>query len=139
MSTTTLAQSSSESAPAVPPDSPRPAAPAARAPGATIDVRREPPSGVVVTVLGVVGRNDAAILSSRLHTELDAAPDFVVVDLSQVLCVALVCRNVLATVHERARALGVALAVVDPGDCMGGDRIITEHAGHVISSPTTSA
>jgi hypothetical protein len=97
------------------------------APGATIEVRHvDAATGVIITVAGVVGRNDAAILSRQLHTVLDAAPAVVVVNLSQVLCVAVACRDVLATARDRAHAAGIALHVVDPGNCIANDRLAAD-------------
>lgn len=92
------------------------------APGATIEVSQvDTATGVIITVSGVVGRNDAAVLSKQLHTVLDAAPSVVVVNLSHVLWVALSCRDVLTTARERASAAGIALHVVDPDHCVAGD------------------
>lgn len=115
------------------PDPSRPVRPSA--PGATIEVRHvDAATGVIVSVTGVIGRNDAAVLSRQLHTTLDAAPAVVVVNLSQVLCVAMACRNVLATVRDRARSDGIALHVVDPGDCLAGDQLIAEQAWRAATS-----
>jgi hypothetical protein len=42
-------------------------------PGATIEVRHvDAGRGVTITTVGMIGRNDAAVLSRQLHTELDA-------------------------------------------------------------------
>ena len=64
---------------------------------------------------GAIGRNDAAVLSTCLHTELDADPAVIVVNLSQVHVCDPAGLEVLTVGPERARAAGVGLHLVDPG------------------------
>lgn len=97
------------------------------APGATIEVRRTP-TAVIITVAGVIGCNDAAILSRQLHTALDAVPNVVVVNLSQVHSCTQAGREVVATACERARAVGSALHVVRPGDLMASASLAPDDA-----------
>jgi anti-anti-sigma regulatory factor len=80
------------------------------APGAMLEVRYvDAAGGVVVTVCGVIGRNDAAVLSKHLHTALDAAPT-VVVNLRRVQGYDPAGSEVLAQARERARAGGTGPA-----------------------------
>jgi anti-anti-sigma regulatory factor len=93
-------------------------------PGATIEVRHvDAADGVIITMTGVIGRNDAAILSKQLHTELDAAPTVVVVNLSQVHSCDPTGREVLATARGRAQAAGIALHVIAPSDLMADNQL----------------
>jgi anti-anti-sigma regulatory factor len=85
-------------------------------PGATIEARRvDAAGGVIITVAGAIGRNDATALSTCLHAELDADPTVVVINLSQVYACDPAGLEVLTGVCERARAAEVGLHLVDLG------------------------
>jgi ABC-type transporter Mla MlaB component len=93
-------------------------------PWSTIEVRHvDAAGGVLITMAGVIGRNDAAILSKQLHTALDAAPTVLVVNLSQVVSCDQAGPEVLATARERADAAGIALHVIGPTDLLAGDQL----------------
>jgi anti-anti-sigma regulatory factor len=82
--------------------------------GASIELRHlEAHGGVLFTVAGAIGRNDAALLSARLHAELDARPAVVVINLSQVTSCDQAGIDVLTVARQRARIDGVGLHLVD--------------------------
>jgi hypothetical protein len=88
--------------------------------GATIDVRLVGAAGgVIIELAGTVGRNDAAILSSRLHSEIDRAPTMIVVNLNQIESGVPALREVLTLARTRACIEGVTLYVVDPRGLTG--------------------
>jgi anti-anti-sigma regulatory factor len=90
-------------------------------PGATVEVRHvDAAGGVIIRVTGVVGRNDAEVLSKQLHTELDAGPTVLVVNLVGVQSCDQAGREAIALARERAHAEGVALHVVDPDELAAG-------------------
>ena len=98
---------------------PRPAPPPAvgRVPtgaGARIEARPDTTDGVIITVGGDLGRNDAAVLSRQLHTALETAPSVVVLNVRAVTSADPCGHEVLAVARDRARTANIALHVVDP-------------------------
>jgi anti-anti-sigma regulatory factor len=83
---------------------------------ATIEVRPvHAVHGVVVSVVGHVDPQGAAILSCRLNGVLDVAPSVVVVDLGAVGEVDQAALEVLAVARERARDVEIDLHLIDRG------------------------
>jgi hypothetical protein len=109
------------------------------APNVHITCRRVKDLGsVAISVSGDVGAHDAAVLSSLLHTELEAhdpagpappaspvvaslaersaePPQVLVVDLSEVSSYTPALPNLLLVARDRARGLGVGLHLLDLG------------------------
>lgn len=84
-------------------------------PGACVELRHDGVDGAVVTVSGDVACRDVAVLSRHLHTELDASPAAIVVDLTRLGAGRVAVRQVLAVVHERAAAGGTRLRLIESG------------------------
>lgn len=95
------------SSPAVAPDEEVPAFPSAR-----FALRRPDPGSVVMSLSGVVGRDDVAVLSRCVHRELDRGPTLLVLELAheepapECLC------GVVRVARERARETGAGFRVV---------------------------
>ena len=99
-------------------------------PSATVELRRtETGEGVMLCVRGEVGRGDAAVLSRRLHAELDALPAVVVVDVRCVTRCEASWREVLEVVRRRSRADGVGMHVLED-DRSGVPLPHTDSDGH---------
>jgi anti-anti-sigma regulatory factor len=69
--------------------------------------------GAVITVTGVIGPHDAAVLARHLDTVLDADPAVVVVNLSHVEHCDQAGLDALAAARDRARENSIGLHVVD--------------------------
>lgn len=83
-------------------------------PAATIEVSHVGAvSGAVISVAGVIGRHDAAVLARHLGTVLDAAPAVVVVNLSHLEHCDQAGLDALADARDRAREHSIGLHVVD--------------------------
>ncbi|HSK60909.1 MAG TPA: STAS domain-containing protein [Actinomycetospora sp.] len=83
-------------------------------PAATIEISHVGAvSGAVITVTGVIGTHDAAVLARHLHTVLDAGPAVVVVNLSHVEHCDQAGLDALAAARDRAREDAIGLHVVD--------------------------
>lgn len=104
----------------------------AECPGATLTVRHHATGGVTVSVSDAPGRNDAAVLRRLLNAELDAGRPVIVVNLIGCGSRDRAVHEVLAAACERARGLGTALHVVDPGKHAGPNRLLlVEEVGQV--------
>jgi anti-anti-sigma regulatory factor len=82
--------------------------------GARIEARHDTMGGVIITVGGDLGRNDAAVLSRQLHTALETTPSVVVLNVRAVTGTDPCVHEVLAVAQDRARTANIALHVVDP-------------------------
>jgi anti-anti-sigma regulatory factor len=89
---------------------------------ARLEVRHDDVDGVVITLHGDLGCRDVALLSCHLHTELDASPARMVVDLSRLRGGGDAVRQVLGTAAERAEADGIALRLLESAHHLGRHR-----------------
>ncbi len=90
--------------------------------GARIEAHRDTTGGVIITVRGDLGRNDAALLSRQLHSALETAASVVVVNARAVAGADPCAEEVLAVARDRARVANIALHVVDPHHHLTHDR-----------------
>lgn len=85
------------------------------APGGELEVRRID-GGTTLAFSGRLGRNDAAVLSRCLNTQLDTAPRVLVLDFSDAEPAAPELLDILRYVRRRARTQNVGLHVLDRRD-----------------------
>ena len=84
---------------------------------AAIHSRRVPAiNGVILSAVGQITATDAVALSRALHSELDADPAVMVVDLAGVTACDSTGIEVLAMASHRARAHDVELHLLDRGE-----------------------
>mgnify|MGYP000725236528 CR=1 FL=1 len=90
------------------------------APGGELSVRVID-GGSTLTYTGQMGRNDVAVLSRCLHTQLDANPRVLVLDLSQAEPTTPELLDILRRVRRRARSQDVGVHLLDRSDLrLGG-------------------
>jgi anti-anti-sigma regulatory factor len=87
-----------------------------------VEVSHDDVDGLVVSLEGVLGCRDVAVLSRHLHTALDASPITIVVDLSRLRSVDDSVRQVLGVARERAAASGTGLRLIEFDHQIGRDR-----------------
>ncbi|MDF2976046.1 MAG: hypothetical protein K0S40_774 [Actinomycetospora sp.] len=97
-------------------------------PEGRLEVRRLD-GGATLAFCGRIGRNDAAMISRCLHTQLDTPPQVLVLDLSDAEPAAPELLDILRRIRRRARTQDVGLHVLGRGDLRTG-MALRQHQRH---------